>query len=653
MAKLVLDNVTGGYDLSVINNNFDKIETALENTLSRDGTLPNSLSADLDLNGHVLLNGGGLDVSTLYIGGLQVLPSSIDIDARQAEVLNYAAIQAYDGALTSFYVQGHTAALDGGAGVFRVDPTDVVSADNGGTILVDVLGRRWKRDFSGPAFVEWFGAKPDGSDSKVAIQAAITAHASITATPGSTFDVASGISIPSSRLLSLPSVTIRRKTGSGVYDVIKNADQIAGNTDIVIRGLKVDGNKDADALVATTVGHRFSGISFVKVSGKSAILECVVIGTVNAEAHGGIYVDTCADLVVSKNLATANDRSGMVFFRNSKCTFESNTGHTNLGSGITGGDNADCTYAFNVAYSNGSGGTYTGINVTGPRVKAIGNTSYSNTGSGINIGEAVYDGSDTVAANNVCYSNTLEGITVGYSDRVKLIGNHFHSNVRNNVRIFQGADECQIIGNTIRDSAGGQGIYLDDGVGHVVSGNLIKGNASSGINIDSTSTDGVISNNRILNNGAVTTANSAGILCNASSGWVISNNRIYDTAGVGGTQESGIWMAGGSNNSVVNNILTTNKTNSIRETSSPSYTRRLNKIGTDAMNGTFTATGASTTTVVPNNNSSSATRVSVAPLNAAAAARPGFVSSAVVGTSFTVTFSGASAGTENYVYEVW
>ena len=89
------------------------------------------------------------------------------------EIAIYAALRAYTGPLTAFYVCGAAALLDGGAGVFRVDDGDTVSADNGGTILVDVAGRRWKREFSGAVNVLWFGADPTGvADSTPAIQAA-------------------------------------------------------------------------------------------------------------------------------------------------------------------------------------------------------------------------------------------------------------------------------------------------------------------------------------------------------------------------------------------------------------------------------------------------------------------------------------------------
>lgn len=46
--------------VNVINANNALVETALENTLSRDGTSPNTMSADLDMNGNDILNVGAL-----------------------------------------------------------------------------------------------------------------------------------------------------------------------------------------------------------------------------------------------------------------------------------------------------------------------------------------------------------------------------------------------------------------------------------------------------------------------------------------------------------------------------------------------------------------------------------------------------------------
>ncbi len=60
MTKLVLTPITSGYGTAeALNANFDAIETAIENTLSRDGSTPNQMEADLDLNGHAIINSGG------------------------------------------------------------------------------------------------------------------------------------------------------------------------------------------------------------------------------------------------------------------------------------------------------------------------------------------------------------------------------------------------------------------------------------------------------------------------------------------------------------------------------------------------------------------------------------------------------------------
>lgn len=57
MAKLTLNNVLSGF-LSLVgyNTNNDLIEAALENTLSRDGTSPNQMGANLDMNSNRVIN---------------------------------------------------------------------------------------------------------------------------------------------------------------------------------------------------------------------------------------------------------------------------------------------------------------------------------------------------------------------------------------------------------------------------------------------------------------------------------------------------------------------------------------------------------------------------------------------------------------------
>ena len=92
MAKLTLTTVSSGYmSATALEANFNAIETAFENTLSRDGTTPNQMSADLDMNGFKVLNSGVATSSTELVtkGQLDdaVLAPITELDAISNVVL--------------------------------------------------------------------------------------------------------------------------------------------------------------------------------------------------------------------------------------------------------------------------------------------------------------------------------------------------------------------------------------------------------------------------------------------------------------------------------------------------------------------------------------------------------------------------------------
>lgn len=69
MAKVTLNTITSGYaSVDALNANFDAIEQAFENTLSRDNTSPNQLEADLDMNNNSIINCAGVEV-----GGVDII----------------------------------------------------------------------------------------------------------------------------------------------------------------------------------------------------------------------------------------------------------------------------------------------------------------------------------------------------------------------------------------------------------------------------------------------------------------------------------------------------------------------------------------------------------------------------------------------------
>lgn len=66
MAKLTLTDMSTGYQsLTNYNANNSLIEAFAELTLTRDGTAPNTMTADFDLNSNDLLNGGVINYTTL------------------------------------------------------------------------------------------------------------------------------------------------------------------------------------------------------------------------------------------------------------------------------------------------------------------------------------------------------------------------------------------------------------------------------------------------------------------------------------------------------------------------------------------------------------------------------------------------------------
>lgn len=68
--EFIRNVISSGYNLSKLNDNFVKIQTALEDGLSRSGSGPNQMNADLDMNGNNILNITGIGAESVIIGGV-------------------------------------------------------------------------------------------------------------------------------------------------------------------------------------------------------------------------------------------------------------------------------------------------------------------------------------------------------------------------------------------------------------------------------------------------------------------------------------------------------------------------------------------------------------------------------------------------------
>ena len=78
--KPSINNITTGYtSAEAINENFQNVRNAFDNTLSLDGSTPNAMGADLNMDSNDILNVGEINVQGLSIAGVNIYPSNTQI----------------------------------------------------------------------------------------------------------------------------------------------------------------------------------------------------------------------------------------------------------------------------------------------------------------------------------------------------------------------------------------------------------------------------------------------------------------------------------------------------------------------------------------------------------------------------------------------
>lgn len=104
----------------------------------------------------------------------------------------------------------------GQEGVYNLVADDKSTADNTGSILVTANGRRYKRDYTGPASAAWFGVMPSATDIGPALQAAVNAADVVSIpdgsyTQGTSVQLRSGMTLrgnPGKVMITLPSTYV-------------------------------------------------------------------------------------------------------------------------------------------------------------------------------------------------------------------------------------------------------------------------------------------------------------------------------------------------------------------------------------------------------------------------------------------------------------
>ena len=128
--------------------------------------------------GYIVLPGAdpSTDVSFVDRSGELLRAQLADVDsAKLIGMATYADIRAYTRDATVIECLGRTDTYKPGFGRFYLDPLDTTTLDDGGCVLVDALGRRWKRDVTGKdeVLVEWYGECIQNSDISLFTSSAI------------------------------------------------------------------------------------------------------------------------------------------------------------------------------------------------------------------------------------------------------------------------------------------------------------------------------------------------------------------------------------------------------------------------------------------------------------------------------------------------
>lgn len=86
-----------------LNTNFERIAVAFDNTISRDGSTPNTMLADLDMNSNDLLNVGAINATEITVGGASIAASleAAEDAADAAQAFAAAADASADAAALS------------------------------------------------------------------------------------------------------------------------------------------------------------------------------------------------------------------------------------------------------------------------------------------------------------------------------------------------------------------------------------------------------------------------------------------------------------------------------------------------------------------------------------------------------------------------
>jgi len=493
MAKLTLTDILSGYDTATaFNANNTLIEAAIENTLSRDGTSPNAMEADIDMDSNKVINLGTPQSNSDAARWVDVTDS--------VDITGIAAPSQTGNADKPLKTDGTSAAW----GSIHSDHVDYTQGGTGSTErtvlskLQDVLS------------VKDFGATGDGStDDTTALQAAFTAGANKNVIIPSGTYIFTALTIPSNSTIIGRGGVLKYKDNTATADPNIAYYPVLTNTTTNVRLLNVEIDGNSTNNTPGSPGALWVADMFTMVSASNITVDGCYF---HDGPDSGIMFSNCTDSkVVNCNIDTTND-AGVYYNDGTGGT----TAHTNVISGNTISQTKDSGIA---------------IKRHGEAVTIDGNNIYD-CGNGMTIEDftatAMGDPDRFIVSNNVIWGiGTITnhgtahiGMSIQRCTNSIFTGNLIYA-CENEAVSFSGSSGNTFTGNVIvqtssSDATNGKGIVLEvrtsPNVGcdrNIIANNRVEisssGTAAEAIKfVNSASADhqyNVISGNSFVSNG--------------------------------------------------------------------------------------------------------------------------------------------------------